>query len=90
MAEVLSGVITVATAGTAVQGTSVNGRRFVLKALSTNSGIIYVGNDGAGDVASGNGFALGVSEAVEVSHPLAAYWFDTSSSGDKVAWLRVE
>lgn len=90
MAEVLSGVITVTTAGTAVQATKVSGKRFVFKALAANSGVIYIGNDGEMDVASSNGFPLAAGEAVEVTYPLGVYWVDASANGDKVAWVRVE
>lgn len=87
--DAISGVITVTTAGTAVQGPSVDGSCFSFRALSTNSGLIYVGNDGENDVASTNGYHLAAGQYVEVHIPLAYLWFDTSNSGDKVAWLRV-
>ena len=44
----LSGQIIIATAGTAVQGTSIPGGSFAIKALAGNTGVIYVGNDGGG------------------------------------------
>lgn len=42
--KALSGQITVTTAGTAVQGTdTVSNNGFFIRALSTNSGKVYVG-----------------------------------------------
>lgn len=89
----LSGQKTVTTAGTAVQlGTQATlGGEVVIKALSTNTGLIYVGNDGAGDVASTNGFVLSKNEWVELDvckvSSLAAIWIDSSVNGDGVSWI---
>ena len=65
---------------------------FVIKALPANTGVMYIGSDGSGDVASTNGFPLSANEAVELTLPdtLAALWVDASVNGEKVAWLRVE
>lgn len=92
MAAQLSGQVTVTTAGTAVQATAIAGTRFVIKALPANTGVMYIGSDGSGDVASTNGFPLSANEAVELTLPdtLAALWVDASVNGEKVAWLRVE
>lgn len=90
MAEVLSGQITVAAAGTAVQGTDVDGVCFRIKALAGNSGFIYIGNDSANDVTASNGYELDAGEWVEIEGPLGAYWFDTSSNGDKACWIRLK
>lgn len=49
--QVISGQVTVTTAGTAVNGSNVqtpNG--LFVRALAANTGVVYVGNDGAGDV----------------------------------------
>ena len=94
MSILRSGQITVTTAGTAVQGNNIVTREplgFLLKALSTNSGKIYVGNDGSDDVTSTNGFELSAGDPpiyVEASN-LNELWFDASVNGCKVCWIRV-
>lgn len=88
MAERLSGQITVTTAGTAVRGLDVPGALFV-RALSTNTGAIFVGNDGANDVTSGNGYELAPGDALPfVIRNLEDYWFDAATNGNKVCWIR--
>src|SRR3990167_7796602 len=95
---VRSGQTTVAAAGTAVAvgASSVIGYAFAFKALAGNAGIVYVGNDGAGDVTSANGYELSAGEQilVEGSGPneqinLAQFFVDAATNGDKVAWLRL-
>lgn len=92
----LSGQITVTTAGTAVQGPSTpTARYFAIKAHPDNTGIIWVGSDGEGDVASTNGFPLEAGEGVVVdaketgNGSLSAHWFDASVNGEKACWLIV-
>ena len=84
-----SGQITVTTAGTAVQGTSTaKYHGFMIKALSGNSGKVYVGNDGADDVTSANGFELSGGDQIYVeAKNLADLYFDAASSGDKFCWI---
>ncbi len=82
-----SGQITVTTAGTAVQGPNTAGLFVAVKALANNAGLVYVGNDAAGDVTSANGFELAPSEGVVVNKSLKAFWFDAATSGDKLSWL---
>lgn len=88
--EAISGVITVTTAGTAVQGSSVELNNGVfIKALSGNSGVTYVGNDGANDVASTNGFELAAGDVIVVQvRNLNELWFDAATNGDKLCWLK--
>lgn len=84
-----SGQITVTTAGTAVQGSDTGGgSTFYIKALAGNTGIVYVGNDGAGDVTSANGFELSAGEVVHFSGILEDLWFDAATDGDKLCWIR--
>jgi hypothetical protein len=86
-----SGQITVAAAGTAVQGTDVTGLAgFYLTADTDNAaGIIFVGNDGAGDVTADNGFPLAVGQTIHVAvRNLNELWFDASVNGNKVCWLK--
>lgn len=82
-----SGQITVTTAGTAVQGPTTGGVYVAVKALANNAGLVYVGNDAAGDVTSANGFELAPSEGVVVRKSLNALWFDSATNGDKLSWL---
>lgn len=86
----LSGQIAVATAGTAVQGGNVpltNG--VFIRALSGNTGKVYVGHDGVGDVTSANGFELAQGDLILVNVPNLNYlWFDAATNGDKFCWLK--
>ena len=86
-----SGQITVATAGTAVQGTSTaKYTGFFIKALAGNSGIGYVGNDGADDVTSGNGYELSAGDQIYLeAQNLDDLYFDVATSGDKFCWIAV-
>jgi len=85
----LSGQITVTTAGTAVQGTSTTKYTgFFIKALAGNSGIVYVGSDGAGDVTSANGYELSAGDQIYVEATnLSNLWFDSAENGDKLCWI---
>ena len=90
-ATVLSGQITVTTAGTAVVGTSTPGAvRVAVKAHPDNADTVWVGNDGADDVAASNGFPLNPGEGVALRGNLNQYWFDADGNGDKVCWVVVE
>jgi hypothetical protein len=88
--SLLSGQITVTTAGTAVQGTDLPGGEFMLKAHPDNTDTVWVGNV-SGDVASSNGFPLNPGETVVVRvSNLDALWFDADVNGEKICWLRYE
>jgi hypothetical protein len=82
-----SGQITVTTAGTAVQGPNTKYGIVAVKALANNAGLVYVGNDAAGDVTSANGFELAPGEGVVVHKSLNTFWFDSATNGDKLSWL---
>jgi hypothetical protein len=86
----ISGKMTVTVAGTAeVLATGRCMSTLMIKALMSNTGIIYVGNDGAGDVASGNGVALAAENYV-VLEDVAMFEsviIDASISGNGVSWL---
>ena len=89
----LSGIITVATAGTAQQGPAAPSSvlKFAIKAHPDNTDTVWIGNDGAGDVAATNGFPLNPGEGVVVkASTLSAYWFDSDVNGEKICWLLVE
>ena len=89
----ISGQNTVAAAGTAeALGTGrVNGALRV-KALSTNSGLVYVGNDGADDVTSANGFELSASDEVIFAYVgnLEDLYIDSATNDDGVSWIILE
>ena len=83
-----SGQITVTTAGTAVQGTATGKYQlFFIRALSTNTGIVYVGNDGADDVTSSNGYELKKGEQIPFEGDLDDLFFDAATNGDKFCWI---
>lgn len=87
--ELLSGLITVTTAGTAVQGTNVPAQGFFIRSLAANTGLIYIGNDGAGDVASTNGYSLSPGDQIYIEVPnLSCLWFDSAVNGEKACWLK--
>lgn len=86
----ISGQITVTTAGTAVVGSDVDLTNGVyIKALAGNTGKVYVGNDGAGDVTASNGFELAAGDVVilQVGN-LNQLVFDAATNGDKFCWLK--
>ena len=85
-----SGQITVTTAGTAVQGPDVPGSRFIIRAHPSNTNPVWVGNV-SGDVDNANGYALAATNngvEVEVAN-LSLLWFDATTNGEKLCWLRV-
>lgn len=84
---VTTGKTTVSTAGTRVvlgTSTAVNSG-VVVKALSANTGLIYVGGT---NVASTNGFQLAKSESVTIITPnLANIWIDSAVNSEGVTYL---
>lgn len=92
-AQALSGQNTVAAAGTAEQlGSQVIDAGLLVKALTTNTGLVYVGNDGAGDVSSTNGYPLAAGDQIIFEHVsnLKHIWVDSAVNGEGVAWLALE
>lgn len=86
----MSGQKTVTTAGTAVQlGTQRISGALMVKALLANTGNIFIGNDGAGDVTSANGMELDAGEVIIFSYvgSLETIWIDSSVNGEGVSWL---
>ena len=87
---VLSGQKTVTTAGTALAlGSQVINVPLMIKALDTNTGIVAIGNDGAGDVTVSNGMRLAASDVIimEFVGDLANIMLDSAVNGEGVAWL---
>ena len=93
MAQATSGQITVTTAGTEVQGPDIKAQGFFIKAKSTNTGLGYVGNDGAGAVASTTGFSLSADQIIYIEFGgagnLNSQWFDSAVNGEEFCWLAV-
>jgi hypothetical protein len=86
----LSGQKTVATAGTAVAlGTQSVDAPLMVKALDTNTGIVALGNDGAGDVTVSNGLRLSPGDSVvfEFVGHLSSLILDSAVNGEGVSWL---
>ncbi len=93
----LSGQTTVTTAGTEVPLSTTQaakGGAVIIKALPGNTGVMYIGNDGAGAVSSASGFPLMSGEYVilelEKISSLSSIWVDASVNGEKVAWILTE
>ena len=88
----LSGQVNVTTNGTAVQGPDIKGKMFALQAHPSNSDVAWVGNDGANDVSSANGFplnAVGPGIVLVVDSSLNELWFDAATNGDDICWIRL-
>jgi hypothetical protein len=88
-----SGHTTVTTAGTeVVLGTGTFQRSLAVKALSTNTGIIYIGNAGDGTVSSSTGFELLASDVIvfEYVHQLNDILVDASINAQGVSWLALK
>ncbi len=86
----ISGQKTVTTAGTAVQlGTQSIQGPLLVKALDTNTGVVAVGNDGAGDVTVSNGLRLLKGESIEIEWigSLDTLWLDSAVNGEGVSWI---
>lgn len=86
----LSGQTTVTTAGTAVVlGTIAINAPLMIKALDTNTGVVAIGSDGAGDVTVSNGLRLEAGESVvlEFVGHLGGLWLDSAVNGEGVSWL---
>ena len=81
-----NGVKAVATAGTAVQLATSNAiKTITIRAFSTNTGLIYVGNS---SVSSANGFQLSAQESVSLDIAnISTIWLDTSVSGSSVSYI---
>ena len=85
-----SGQKTVTTAGTEVQlhtGLQID-LPIMVKALTTNTGLIYIGNV-SGAVSSSTGMPLSPGDAVIFTYVgnLNEIWVDSAVNGEGVAWL---
>jgi hypothetical protein len=89
----LSGQKTVTTAGTAeALGSQPIGGPVAVKALAANTGIVFIGCDGASDVTSANGFQLSAGEVIVFNHvaDLSAIFVDAAVNGEGVCWLALD
>lgn len=92
-ASPLTGQVTVTTAGTAVQGSSIaspNGFMIFMKPANTSYG--YVGNTGAGDVTSTNGVIMDATKIpviIVAVDNLDKLWFDAAVSGEGFSWMKL-
>lgn len=86
-----SGQITITTAGTAQAGPSTpTGNAWAIKAHPDNTDTVWVGQDGADDVASTNGFPLDPGEGIVVqARALSELRFDADVSGEKFCWFQL-
>ena len=89
----ISGQKTITAAGTAepLGAQRIDGPLMV-KALTTNTDLAYLGSDGAGDVSSSNGLPLAAGDVVIfewVGH-LASILVDVAVDGEGVAWLALD
>jgi hypothetical protein len=88
----LSGQKTVTTAGTEVAlGTAVVNGPVLVKALTTNTGLVYVGNvDGV--VSSSTGMPLAAGDCMLFNNVggLGAILVDSAVNGEGVAWIALE
>lgn len=89
----ISGKKTVTAAGTAVAlGSGQVHGPLTVKALVANTGYIYIGNDGAGDVASTNGFELAAGDVIIFNHVsnLSSLIIDSSVNGEGVSYIYLD
>ena len=89
------GIVTVSSAGTAVQAINTTNRvkwaKF--KALAGNSGLAYVG---VSDMAAALGYELSAGNEIELnfgefggSVPASVFYADAATNGDKVCWTMI-
>jgi len=87
----LSGQRTITTAGTelALAASSRVQCAVAVKALTTNTGLMYVGNAGDGTVSSSTGFPLAAGDVIlfEYVDDLASIMVDSAVNGEGVAYL---
>ena len=89
----ISGQKTVTTAGTAeALGSAVIFGPLIVTALDTNTGIVAIGNDGAGDVTVSNGLRLAAGQSVIYGfvENLNKLYLDSAVSGEGVSWAALE
>jgi hypothetical protein len=86
----MSGVKTVAAAGTEeALGTGAPQCAVAIKALTTNTGLAFVGNAGDGTVSSSTGYPLAAGDVTILAYvdSLSAIMVDVAVNGEGVAFL---
>lgn len=89
----ISGLCTVTTAGTAVAlGSQVIEGPIAIHAVAGNAGVVYIGNDGADDVASTNGYEMSAGDTIVLSYVenLNQIYVDAANNTEYVTWLALE
>ena len=90
-----AGVVTVSSAGTAVQANNVTNRvkHAKFKALAGNSGLAYVG---VSDVSASLGYELSAGNEIEFNFgefggtvPASVFYADAATNSDKVCWTMI-
>ncbi len=91
--SVISGQKTITAAGTAevLASSRQVSSPLMIKALTTNTGLVYVGQD-TGDVTTSTGMPLAAGESVVLINAgnLAEIWVDSAVNGEGVAWLLLD
>ena len=94
----LTNVTNVASATVAVQISNTPRRLLAITFIAPtgNAGTVYVGNDGAADVAAATGVPLEPGQTVAwnfgqfgVTVPISDFWVDAATTNDDVAWAAV-
>lgn len=89
----LSGQVTLTCAGKAVQFTTTTPGTYLIKPASTNTGLIWVGNDGSttGDVTSSNGYELkkDIDSIIVTVTNLNQVWLDGTTTGEVACWFKI-
>jgi len=90
----ISGQITVPTAGRAVNGPVVpHGITVIITAHPDNTGVMWIGNDGTGNVSPTTGYPLRPGESISLT-PVSTedlnrlILVDASVSGEKICWYK--
>lgn len=89
----ISGLTKLTTAGTAVAlGSQAIEGPLAIHAIAGNAGVVYIGNDGADDVASTNGFEMSAGDTIILSYVsnLSDIYLDAANSDEYVTWLALE
>jgi len=91
---VMSGATSVTTPGSAIPFTTlstIGGGTFLIKAHPSNTSLVYIGNDGTGDVTSSNGMALAASETALITvSALTQVYMDATTTSQIASWFRME
>jgi hypothetical protein len=89
----MSGQKTVTSAGTEVAlGTATIKGPLMVKALTTNTGLVFVGHNGDGTVSSSTGYPLAAGDQVilEFVNVLSEIMVDSAVNGEGVAWIKLQ